>query len=119
MKQHRKDGGVEPPIDLGGLFPDSDDEKGDCEDDEFVSRGETQLLTIGALQLQIRQFSWHQANANQVWPGTFILADFLDDMKDRYNASCIELGAATGALAIYLRLRGYEQIITWYALSRG
>lgn len=114
MKQTRKDGGVEPPIDLGGLFPDSDDEKDATgEDDEFVSRGETQLLAIGSRQLQIRQFSWHQANANQVWPGTFILADFLDDMKERYNASCIELGAATGALAIYLRLQGYDDIITW------
>ena len=113
LKQHRKDGGVEPPIDLGGLFPDSDDEVTQ-EEEEFVSKGETQLLSIGTLNLQIRQFSWHQANANQVWPGTFILADFLDDMQDRYNCgSCLELNAATDALTIYLRLRNYENIVTW------
>ena len=114
----RKDGGVAPPIDLGGLFhiPDSDDDENKVEEDneerEFVNKGENQILNIGKFQLTIRQFAWHQANANQVWPGTFILADFLETRSARYNKSCIELGSATGALTIYLRKLGYEHIIT-------
>lgn len=47
------------------------------------------------------------ANANKVWPGTFILADFMSKHEGRYKGKgrILELGAATGALSIFLRLK--------------
>jgi len=112
-KATRKDGGVAPPINLGGLFATSDDsEDENASDSEFNNKGESQSITVGSRELLIRQFAWHQANANQVWPGTFILANFMDSHVDRYNTSLLELGSATGALTIYLRLKGYKQIVT-------
>jgi hypothetical protein len=116
-----KNGGVEPPISLGGLFFNPDDSDNEQEtsvqaDQQFLTDAENQMLKIGRLSLNIRQFSWHQANANQVWPGTFVLANFIEDRKDRYNDCVLELGSATGALAIYLRLIGFTKVFTRYSL---
>jgi hypothetical protein len=48
-----------------------------------------------------------------VWPGTFLLAEFLRVRSERYNSGVsLELGAATGALAIFLRHHKFD-IITW------
>jgi predicted nicotinamide N-methyase len=55
------------------------------------------------MQLKVRQFSWHMANANKVWPGTFALAMYIEENRGKYSSGPIlELGAATGALAIFL-----------------
>jgi hypothetical protein len=116
----RKDGGVTAPIFLGGLFPDSDASDNE-EGADFENQAENQVITIGDMQLTIRQYGYHQANANQVWPGTFVLADFLLAEKGRYSvgeAPLLELGSATGALAIYLRkLDQNFQVVTRYARS--
>lgn len=112
-KVTRKDGGVAPPINIGGLFATSDDSSDEAEDaSEFNNKGESQTITVGSKQLLVRQFAWHRANANQVWPGTFILANFMEKHADRYNTSLLELGSATAALTIYLRLIGFKHIIT-------
>ncbi|MED6210937.1 hypothetical protein PIB30_068841 [Stylosanthes scabra] len=56
------------------------------------------------MELIVREFSFHQLNANLLWPGTFAFAEWLVQ-----NRSCIEgrraieLGSGTGALAIFLR----------------
>lgn len=127
--QRRKDGGVRAPqVNLSSLFPSSDDELEGTETGNGSAdgigaeeeEGEIQELIIGGESLAIRQYSWHRANANQVWPGTFVLAEFLRDNRSKYqcsdsHASCIlELGAATGALAIYLRKIGFQHIVTRY-----
>ena len=50
-----------------------------------------------------RQFAWHKANGNKVWPGTFNLAEYIDQHIEYYRSGPIlELGAATGALSMYL-----------------
>ena len=60
------------PITLNGFFGhDSDSEEdgkppGDEDTSVFSQIFEEQLLAIGDLSLKIRQFSWHQANGNQV-----------------------------------------------------
>lgn len=116
MSKARKDGGVQPPIDLCGFFQSNDDSEDEVVDDDrkgFENEGENQLLTIGGIKLTIRQYSWHQTNANQVWPGTFALADFIHCRADRYKTGkMIELGSATGALAIYLKMLGGYDIVT-------
>jgi hypothetical protein len=114
MASTRKDGGVEAPIGLGGFFGTADgDSDSDQEASAFENAFELQSLTIGGKAIQIRQFSWHEANANQVWPGTFALADFIAKHAGRYNDRCLEMGSATGALAIYLRLSGFTDVVTW------
>ncbi|KAL1368629.1 hypothetical protein AAHE18_02G135800 [Arachis hypogaea] len=61
------------------------------------------------MELVVREFSFHQLNANLLWPGTFAFAEWLVQ-----NRSCIEgrhaieLGSGTGALAIFLRKMSNE-----------
>ena len=79
-------------------------------------------------------FALLQANANQVWPGTFVLADFIGN-RERYTGvttgtavtgtntdsappdsavRILELGSATGALAVCLQTQFPNlQVITW------
>lgn len=104
--RRRKDGGIVPPISLIGLFgcDDGDDADEKCVDgiDGYVNNYENQLVTINTIVLTIRQYSFHRTNANQVWPGTFVLADFISQRQDRYfchghdTCTVLELGAATG-----------------------
>jgi hypothetical protein len=57
---------IEAPVSLGGLFnDDSDDET----DNNFEMNYEVQRMTINNIPIDIRQYSWHMANANKVWPG--------------------------------------------------
>lgn len=94
------------PIGLGGLFgneSDNDDDNDVKYSKEFEQIYDIQDIVIGNIELKIRQFSWHEANANQVWPGTYRLAEYIDNNRDKYSVGKIlELGAATGALSIYL-----------------
>ncbi|EEF34278.1 conserved hypothetical protein [Ricinus communis] len=56
------------------------------------------------MELLIREFSFHQLNANLLWPGTFSFAEWLVEHRlDIEGRRCIELGSGTGALAIFLR----------------
>ena len=95
--QTKKDGGVNAPISLGDLF---NNDSGD-EEQQFENEYENQSLMVGDRNLIIRQSSWHQTNANKVWPGTFLLADFIIsncEYKDKRfkNQTILELGSATG-----------------------
>jgi predicted nicotinamide N-methyase len=89
---------ITAPQSLGSFFADSSDEE-----QEFEQLYEEQNIKIGSQDLVIRQFCWHQANANKVWPGTFNLAKFITQHEEHYShGRILELGAATGALSIYL-----------------
>lgn len=91
---------IEAPVCLGDLFAENDDE---AHEQAFSQLYETQDLDIGGRVFKIRQFAWHGANANKVWPGTFNLAEYICLHKDAYQTGPIlELGAATGALSVYL-----------------
>lgn len=48
---------------LGALFPDSDDEDGHA----FAETYETSEALLGGLRLQVRQYTFHITNANQIW----------------------------------------------------
>ncbi|CAM8927284.1 unnamed protein product [Rhodiola kirilowii] len=66
----------------------------------FVERNHT----FPGMDLSIREFSFHQLNANLLWPGTFAFADWLVEHKSLLKGRrIIELGSGTGALAIFLR----------------
>jgi len=104
-KHHTPKRLVDAPFSIGGLFgSDGDDE--DLEQNYEVS---AVSFSDTLPPLQIRQFAWHEANANRIWPGTFVLSNFLT-MGDpellarlqHADTTCLELGAATGALSIHL-----------------
>ena len=101
---------VEAPFSLGDLFGGGGGggEEGGDEEGQIY---EVSSLQFGDRHLRIRQFAYHRANGNQVWPGAFTLSSFLTASPlleklqgcDEATTCCIlELGAATGALSIFL-----------------
>jgi hypothetical protein len=112
MELRNKNGGVEAPISISDLFNVYDsDEKPEYDENSFENTYETQILTIGQQQISVCQSSWHKTNANIVWPGTFILAEFLIMASARYSSgTLLELGSATGALAIVLTMNNFDII---------
>lgn len=65
---------IEPPVCLGDLFAENDEEN---DTEAFSQMYEVQELDIGGTVFRIRQFAWHGANANKVWPGTFNLGEYI------------------------------------------
>jgi hypothetical protein len=64
------------PFSLAGLFVDSDDENTLLTEDNLYQY-ESQDLLFGDLSIQVTQSAFHPTNANKVWPGTFILVDYM------------------------------------------
>ncbi|EOY07214.1 S-adenosyl-L-methionine-dependent methyltransferases superfamily protein isoform 2, partial [Theobroma cacao] len=59
---------------------------------------------FSGIELLIREFSFHQLNANLLWPGTFAFSEWLVQHQSWIDGRrCLELGSGTGALAIFLR----------------
>lgn len=57
-----------PPVSLSALFPSSDDEEEKEEGETgFQETYETTEVRVYDQILRIRQFSFHKANANQIW----------------------------------------------------
>lgn len=105
------------PISLTGIFgPDSDDDESHEEaSGNFCNEKDIQRIHLADQDIDICQMSWHQANANQIWPGTYVLADHIMVSSSRYSHSRIlEMGAATGALSIALRKSGLFDLVTRY-----
>jgi len=104
MNHQKKHAAIDAPFSLGGLFG------GDDEDHLDQSYSVTDI-TLNTMTFRIRQFAYHRANANQIWPGTFTLCDFLASpvqLDKMQGATVLELGAATGALAIALSSPPYR-----------
>jgi predicted nicotinamide N-methyase len=94
---------IDAPLSLGNFFPAESDE----EEEELDNCYEVQQVTVAGESLQVRQYAYHSHNANRVWPGTFNLADYLFETRDDGSyvhqwGSVLELGTATGLLAIRL-----------------
>ncbi|XP_028764391.1 uncharacterized protein LOC114722511 isoform X2 [Neltuma alba] len=65
------------------------------------------------MDLIIREFSFHQLNANLLWPGTFAFAEWLVQHKSCIEGRrIIELGSGTGALAIFLQKSFHLDVTT-------
>ena len=102
---------IDAPQTLTGLFPDSSDDE-----EEGVKDGpcyEEQSVILAGQTLQIRQYDFHSHNANRVWPGTFNLAEYLLAKNDDGSfvhqwGKVLELGTATGLLAIRLAMASAE-----------
>ncbi|OMP11538.1 Nicotinamide N-methyltransferase-like protein [Corchorus capsularis] len=96
------------------LFSPSSLFSGDSDGDEEVSVDEEKADNhqsyverkhqFPGMELLIREFSFHQFNANLLWPGTFAFAEWLVQHQSWIQGRrCLELGSGTGALAIFLR----------------
>lgn len=108
------------PISLTGIFGADSDEEEEVANEtstNFCNEKDIQRITLAGVQIQVCQMSWHQANANQVWPGTYALADHILSVREgplsRYEGhNILELGAATGALSIALIKAGDFRTVT-------
>uniref|UniRef100_A0A1J3FJK9 Protein N-methyltransferase nnt1 n=2 Tax=Noccaea caerulescens TaxID=107243 RepID=A0A1J3FJK9_NOCCA len=82
----------------------ADDDSSDGETTEasqsFVERNHK----FPGIEVHIREFGFHQLNANLLWPGTFAFADWLVQHPHLVQSRrCLEIGSGTGALAIFLK----------------
>eukprot|EP00250_Pteridium_aquilinum_P013259 c21235_g1_i2 orf=108-836(+) len=67
---------------------------------EFAERNHA----FPGMVLSIREFAFHQVNANLLWPGTLSFAEWLVVHQHVLKGRLIlELGSGTGALAIFLK----------------
>lgn len=115
----KKHAAVHAPFSIGSLF-DLPETSNGCDGEEIdhvdslEQNYEISTIQIGSENLKIRQFAFHEANANQIWPGTFTLSTFLTINIERLkelqapNCTILELGAATGAMSIYLSKTPYN-----------
>lgn len=86
------------------LFHDDDATSSDDESAENSQNYVERSHQFPGMELLIREFSFHQMNANLLWPGTFAFAEWLVQDKSRIERRhIIELGSGTGALAIFLK----------------
>lgn len=112
-------------VSLSGLFVEEDNEENTTpsELEQFTNEKEIVEVKVGDISIRICQMSWHMANANQIWPGAFKIAEHIlqtqfHQPQSRYcDGKALELGAATGALAIALTKHGNFDIITRFYLG--
>ncbi|KAJ6699460.1 HEPATOCELLULAR CARCINOMA-ASSOCIATED ANTIGEN [Salix purpurea] len=94
------------------LFADDDDLSSEETKETEQSHVERRHSFPG-MELLIREFSFHQLNANLLWPGTFAFAEWLVQNRSLVEGRhCIELGSGTGALAIFLHKSFHLNITT-------
>ncbi|KAK1298188.1 hypothetical protein QJS10_CPB14g01755 [Acorus calamus] len=98
---------MEPAIfSPSSLFRNGDDDSSD-EEETDIQQQQTYVErrhVFPGMELLIREFSFHQLNANLLWPGTFSFCDWLVEHKACLEGrKIIELGSGTGALGIFLR----------------
>lgn len=92
------------PVSLGGLFgPGSDSDAEDGGGGGFANEASESTVTLAGLQMRVRETPFHPLNANAVWPGAHVLAEWLREAAPSRLAGrrCLELGSATGALALF------------------
>ncbi|KAL3830536.1 hypothetical protein ACJIZ3_019338 [Penstemon smallii] len=86
------------------LFADGDGNSSEEESTETHHNFVERRHQFPGMELLIREFSFHQLNANLLWPGTFSFVEWLVQHKPWIEGRrVIELGSGTGALAIFLQ----------------
>ncbi|XP_044488278.1 protein N-terminal and lysine N-methyltransferase efm7 [Mangifera indica] len=95
------------------LFAEDDDSSADEETTETSQSFVERTHKFPEMELLIREFSFHELNANLLWPGTFAFAEWIVQHRSLIEGRCcIELGSGTGALAIFLRKTLHLDITT-------
>ncbi|KAL2479479.1 S-adenosyl-L-methionine-dependent methyltransferase superfamily protein [Abeliophyllum distichum] len=95
------------------LFAGSDENSSEEENTETHQKFEERTHQFPGMELLIREFSFHQLNANLLWPGTFAFVEWLVQHRSWIDGRrTIELGSGTGALAIFLHKHFQLEITT-------
>ena len=83
------------PVSARGLFGGSDS-------DDFDNESQQSTVSLAGFSFQLLERPFHPLNANAVWPGAHVLAEWLTEHRALVAPPlrCLELGAATGALAL-------------------
>lgn len=82
------------------LFGDNSSDEESNTHENFVER----THQFPGMELVIREFSFHQLNANLLWPGAFAFAEWMVQHRSWIEGRhIVELGSGTGALAIFLK----------------
>ena len=114
MQCHRSAGPLDKslsaPVSLGGLFgPDSSDEEGGDGRGCFDNTPQESHVQLGGVSLRLLERPFHPLNANAVWPGSHVLADWcLANMELLRGRRLLELGSATGAFALFAVTAGLD-----------
>ncbi|XP_021744781.1 protein N-terminal and lysine N-methyltransferase EFM7 [Chenopodium quinoa] len=88
------------PSSLFGNTSDNSSDEEPSTPQNFVER----THQFPGMELIVREFSFHQLNANLLWPGTFAFSEWLVQKRSMIEGRhVIELGSGTGALAIFLK----------------
>ncbi|CAI9097301.1 OLC1v1033690C2 [Oldenlandia corymbosa var. corymbosa] len=94
------------------LFADADSSDEEKENSDSSHSFVERKHQFPDMELVIREFSFHELNANLLWPGTFAFAEWLVQHRSWVEGRrIIELGSGTGALAIFL-YKSYKLDIT-------
>ena len=98
----RLDKSLSAPVSARGLFGgDSSDSDGGAFDNE----GEETSVLLAGCSVRVRQRPFHPLHANAVWPGAVALAEWAAAAEGGLpllrGRRCLELGAATGAFAVF------------------
>jgi len=99
---------LDTPFNFASLFHRNSDSDSDTGSDGL--KGFTMIYSdistvIGGSPFVIRESHYSQVNANRVWPGTQILAQYISEnilAIQEENDTWLELGAATGALSLFI-----------------
>ena len=108
------DKALSAPVSLGGLFDCAEErEQGGQEASGFDNAPQVASLELCGVQLSIQERPFHALNANAVWPGTHVLAEWvLANREALAGRRIIELGSATGALSIFCTKLGLGPLVT-------
>ena len=113
MQCHRSAGPLDKslsaPVSLGGLFgPDSSDDE-DGARGGFDNSAQESQVELGGVSFRLLERPFHPLNANAVWPGAHVLADWcLQNVELLRGRRLLELGSATGAFALFAASAGLE-----------
>lgn len=77
----------------------------DSDSETYTRQEEIVTVEFQDNSIKIREFDFHPWNANKVWPGNHHFVKWISENLHLFeNKRILELGAGTGALAIYLSL---------------
>eukprot|EP01027_Heterolobosea_sp_BB2_P008920 GEZU01013212.1.p1 GENE.GEZU01013212.1~~GEZU01013212.1.p1 ORF type:complete len:191 (+),score=46.46 GEZU01013212.1:108-680(+) len=121
MSEKKKD--FDPPIFIGSSMfgGDSSDEEDSTAENQLeadATRYEIKTHNYAGETIRIREFDFHQTNANFVWPASKTLAEFMvapENLPLFQNKTIIELGCGTGILSVFLKKKGLNVCTSDYA----
>lgn len=107
MSRPPLDKSLSAPVSARGLFDTGSD--GSSDDGGFDNDACETAVEVAGHRLRLLQRPFHPLNANALWPGAHVLAEWLvDRAAELRGRRILELGSATGAVAIVAARLGLD-----------